>query len=378
MRNIKLGFIAGVLALFVVGAPSPAMAQTGHEHVFYEDLFNDIHEIFSSNGLWVDYNLSSLAGYTTARLNTPLTSYSVFESGCGCTVDYVSYIDNSFHLHLLRRANTTITDTDYTAATGAPGWYSGLTSYSAYEVCYADAGGQVVCLHTLSGGGYSNLSALVGAPPAAQPTALTSYTFNQGIYIDYLTNSGHINMLWYDSGSWHVSDLTAQTGGTPAVSGSALTSYTVNNNEYVDYIGNNGQVDVLWYSAGWHYTDLTSQAGAPQAISGTSLTSYTFNNGQYVDYITYTGHVGVVWYSGGSWRFSDLTSTVGAPSAESGSSLASSITGTSFQNVWYVASNPVRDVGDLYYNAGWHYADLTSIAQGQSVQQGSGLAGADY
>ena len=206
------------------------------------------------------------------------------------------------------------------------------------QVAYLTPDGHVWEL-TCNAGNWTkgDLTAITGAPPAADGSALTSYIWPGYNYkqVAYFTPDGHVWELTCNSGNWTKGDLTAITGAPSAATNSALTSYIWNGYKQVAYLTPDGHVWELTCNAGnWTKGDLTAITGAPTALAESALTSYIWNgdpgqdprvSAKQVAYETPDGHIQELTCVAGNWTEADLSAITGAPGAVADALLTSYI-----------------------------------------------------
>lgn len=253
---------SGCLTSFYTGGSYP-------EHVFFEDVNYDVHELWSdNNGGWHDSDLTTMSHGAAPESNSPLTA---FYSG-GTNPEHVFCIEsNTFHvLELYSDSN---------------GWH------------------------------YRDLTALSNGAIAFDYSFMSSFyrdtTYPKHVFFTTL-NPDHVHELWSDSnGGWHDSDITALANGSNVTNDTGLFSFYFggNSTEHVFYFDSNLYVHELWSdSNGWHDSDITALAGGVSGDYGL-LTGF-YRDASYPEHAFYVdSHFAVheLWSdSNGSWHSSVL------------------------------------------------------------------------
>ena len=304
---------------------------------------------------------------------------------------HVVYLTGDGHVHEMyfRIGGRKWSHGDLTATLGAPPAAAGsaLTSWTDahyQHVVYLTVDGRVHEMYFPIGGrkwSHGDLTSALGAPPAASRSPLTSWTDPRYEHIVYLTAEGHVHEMYFPIGGhkWSHGDLTAKIGAPPAASRSPLTSWTDPRYQHVVYLTADGHLQEMYLRLGgrkWSHGDLTATIGAPAAASGSTLTSWADPRFQHVVYLTADGHLHEMYLrlGGRKWSHGDLTANIGAPPAASGSALTS-WADPRFQHVVYLS--PDEHVHELYFPVGgqeWSHGDLTATIGAPAAASGSALS----
>jgi hypothetical protein len=269
---------------------------------------------------------------------------------------------------------------DITDTTGAPPAGGGGLAAYAFEaqgtqhVIYSSALDNHVreLWWNINGWHTADLTALVGAPPAAQP--ITGYVFQaeNTQHVVYNGVDNRIHELWFDGTGWHTGDLTAATATPPVAAGGALAGYAFDtqDTQHVMYISApDNHIRELWSDGtGWRISDLTATTGAPTAAATGPLTAYPFEKQrtQHIIYASGDGRLHELWCERTIWHTNDLTATTGAPPAQTLAGYAVEAQGT--QHVVY--SGLDHRLYELWWNNGWHLGDLTAATDAPALGGG--------
>ena len=220
-------------------------------------------------------------------------------------------------------------------------------------------------------------------PNPATASALTSFQDSVGNHLMYLGTNQHIYQMYYAFTSsiddlWVDQDLTTISGGALAASGSALSGLVNGTQEHVYYEGANNHVyQLVTNSSGqWVEQDVTASAsGGVAAVTKSPLSSITGPSYQQVFYLGTNNHVYQLQYSYSSltWICQDLTALSGAPVVLAATPLTAYINGTQAHVMWLGANTHVYQLVTNAQGA-WVYQDLTSTTNGEPTASGTGLS----
>jgi hypothetical protein len=246
-------------------------------------------------GGWFGRNVTAQAGCPKARFGSQLVA------GAGS----VFFLDIHGHVYDAQGAD------DLTARLGAPPAASAspLTGDGDSALYYLDDAGHV---HQFakSGGNWAHhsLSEQAGASAVAPGSPLASVENEDGQFVAYRNASGFLASLTNSGAGWthHV------FGGFSLAPGSSL-SYSNHTVFYVNPTGSLIQVSVGRNNRFLGFTDITAQLSASfrAPVPTTSLTSY---NGSSVFYLSDGGWVNQFAFGAG-WTYNDLSSWAAAPLA---------------------------------------------------------------
>ncbi|MGA8028806.1 MAG: family 16 glycosylhydrolase [Bryobacteraceae bacterium] len=307
----------------LAGVVDPAYGNAVRDYYIGSD--QHVHELFLSNALWSDGDLTTITGAGTAAAGGKLAS--LFDPNYNGVRTYYAGTDQ--HVHELFLSGETWQDADLTMITGA-------TSVS-------------------SGTGFATI-----LDPAYSNAVRTYYT----------GSDQHVHELFLNNGLWQDGDITMLTGGPSAATGSSLASLFDPNYNGVRtyYIGADQHVHELFLSgATWQDGDLINITGGESAATNSSLATLFDPNytGVRTDYVGADQHVHELFLTGDTWQDADLTSIAGGVAVSSGTGLTGIL-----DPVW---NNAVRDyyiggdqhVHELFlYGGFWHDGDLTVITGG--------------
>jgi hypothetical protein len=145
---------------------------------------------------------------------------------------------------------------------GAPGLSRGGGESPAFVVT-TDAAGHVL-LHGAAGSAPQDLTAALGAPPAAGAAACWHWALEGSRHIAYRDETGAVHEYLELKGRWFHAALSAKTQAPPAAADPV--GYAPADHEHVIYLGADGHVHELCFDGReWHHNDLTVAAAAPAA-----------------------------------------------------------------------------------------------------------------
>ena len=335
------------------------------QHVNYVGTDNHVHELFYDSQ-WHHNDLTLLTSAPNVAATSELDGYQTSFNN----QQHINFIGVDGHVHELF-FDSAWHHNDLTALAGAPVPLAGsaidgyaTTFNNQQHVNYIGGNNHVYELYYTNAWHFNDLTQLAGAPPPISGSALDGYqtSFNNQQHVNYIGNDLHVHELYYTN-AWHHNDLTALAGAPPAAQGTALDGYetTFNNQQHVNYLSKDNHVHELYYTNAWHQNDLTSLAGAPNAASGSPLDGYqtTFNNQQHVNFLGTDQHVHELYYTS-AWHHNDLNVLAGAPNAAPDSALDGYQTAfNDQQHVNYIGND--RHVHELFFTNAWHHNDLTLL-----------------
>ena len=232
-----------------------------------------IHELRWRNGWWQDTDLSGLLNAPPDMIGSGLASYARPNDATSNAMMHVFYISTDGHIHeLLWSTNGGWLNNDLSSVTGAPAAASGsgLTAYlfahdNSQHIDYTSTDGHI---HEIFDNGMwhnMDLSAMAGAAPALLDGTIAGYAFpndtssNAMMHVDYISLDGHIHELqWTSDAVWHNNDLSTITDAPAASLSSGLDSYTFawDNSQHVNYMTPDGHIHELYANGSWHSSDL--------------------------------------------------------------------------------------------------------------------------
>src|SRR6266581_2613540 len=231
---------------------------------------------------------------------------------------------------------------------------------------------------------YAAQGAPKGVPDAAGN--LFGYVFNaQGTqHVFYRSGNNRLNELYWDNQGWHWVDLSYVAKGAPSGksipdAAGNLFGYVFNSQgtQHVFYRSTNNRLNELyWDNKGWHWVDLSFAAqGAPPGgkvpDAASDLFGYAFEaqGTQHVFYRSGNNRLNELYWDNKGWHWVDLSYVAqGAPPGKSIPDAAGNLFGYVFnsqgtQHVFYRSTN--NRLNELYWdNKGWHWVDLSFAAQG--------------
>lgn len=200
-------------------------------------------------------------------------------------------------------------------------------------------------------------TSLSGAPLAASNGTLASYGLGTAVYVFYIGTDHSIYEIYYDtSAGWHFLSPTAVAGAPPAADGSALAAPLDGSYGYIYYFSADMHVQQLTYNTlnQWFKLDLTVNASAPLAANVSSLTAFFFGSYTYVDYLnggaptndiielyTVNAHI--------TWHYTDISAQAQVGPAAPGSALVGGRYPGQNAHVFYITANgSTYSINELY------------------------------
>jgi len=224
----------------------------------------------------------------------------------------------------------------------APGAAHARSLFSQYNVeartfdVYWISGNQHVNVFWYDGNWHwGDITAATGSPVAAANSAISGTSLNSIARTSeayYVGTNQHVYVLWFDSRlAWFYADLTASIGAPLAAQGTALAAAspgTVSQTAQLYFISTAQHVCKLFYDGAWHWEDASAAAGAPNAVAGSALSvnSKVVNTPAETYYVDANQHLLRLWFDT-SWRFSDLSASTGGGNVASGSALDNALNG---------------------------------------------------
>jgi hypothetical protein len=297
----------------IVGAAAGYVRPDGVSAVLYPDGSSHIKELALVGTSWSKGDLTAITGAPSA-----ISKPSAFVRFAERAPD-VAYIGADNHIWDLA-LNGGWSKSDLSALTGAPA-PAGSSTVAAYtrsdgvsSVVYR-SGSNIHELYRVpfgSGWGVGNLSAIAGAPAAADDPRPYVRADRINIVL-YRSTDDHIRELALVGGTWIVSDLTAVTGA-PTARGTAVGYVRSDGVTAVVFRGTDDHVWELRLVGGWIKQDITATTGA----AATQSEPYPYVRGDRVNSLVYRGfnsHMYELALSNGSWSAWDLTAFTGAPNS---------------------------------------------------------------
>jgi len=192
---------------------------------------------------------------------------------------------------------------------------------NSQNIIFRGQDGNMYSLYFIRADGWKcdNITELSRAPgPASDPSTYTYHVSNTQ-HVVYRSNDNHIQQLYsVEVGKWLSADMTAKLGAPPAAGRPSAYVYTMNNSQNIVYRGQDGQIYSMVYTkdAGWKNVNLTGIAGGP--LAGGDPTCYTFQlfNTQHVIYRGQDNHIYQLYADQtAQWKVVNMTQKVGAPLA---------------------------------------------------------------
>lgn len=221
------------LVAFTTGSPAV--------HVYYQSTNGHIHQTYTTTGSsWQDQDLTTIAGGTPAR--------AVWMAGFNIdNFQYVYFVATTGHVHQLFYDNSTWTEKDLTALSGAEvvASGSGLAAFviagrnDQFEVFFIGTDKHVVALSSINNQTWSfaDLSSLTGAPLATIANQMVAFPTPNDDFHVYFVAKSHIHQLYLPINSlWQTEDLTAESNGPKANGISGMVGYASQNNQYIYYV----------------------------------------------------------------------------------------------------------------------------------------------
>ena len=292
---------------------------------YYVGADQHVHEFFLFGGVWQDGDLSTITGsfYLTAGGSALAALFDPNYNGIR-----TDYISNDLHLHEMFLSNGVWHDADLTAIAGGTevSKGSGLASIidpvhsNAARVYYIGSDQHVHEL-VLSNGAWqaADLTALTGAGNATATSAFANLydPIYNALRTSYIGSDQHVHELSFSEGVWHDEDLTLITAAGNAATGSPLATLYDPNYRAIrtDYIGTDQHVHELFLSDGlWTDSPLPGIA----VSGGTGLSSIidpVYGNAVRLYYIGADLDAHELFLSGGVWQDADITFITIGPSA---------------------------------------------------------------
>jgi len=225
-----------------------------------------------------------------------------------------------------------------------------------------------------------------GTPANRVPDAAGNpfgYMFNAGEtqHVVYRGTNNRLNELWWNSQEgWHWVDLSFVAKGAPANgvpdAASDLSGYAIDaqGTQHIFYRSGDNRLNELWWNSqeGWHWVDLSYVAqGAPNGVPNAAGNpfGYMFNafGTQHVVYRGTNNRLNELYWDNQGWHWVDLSFVAqGAPNGvpDAASDLSGyTIDAQGTQHIFYRSGN--NRLNELYWdNQGWHWVDLSYVAQG--------------
>ena len=268
-----------------------AFSEGNLQYVFLQDAYEgDVHMLFYDNSTWTDQDISVAAGNPGVCANGVIVAFTTTPNN----QIHVYYQGNQFEVRQLFFNGTNWSDENLSAETGGPPafqtYWAGFSIGNYQFLFYGDA--ESYDLHELY---YNNigwtdidLSIQIGAPKVGGhgiagfvlPGTQTMEVF----YTDLAADQYQISSA--DNAFWSQQDLTTLTHG-PSAEGGPITAFatTPNNQLHVYYISDTQHVNQLFFNgSSWSNTDLTSQTHAGNVLNFIGISGFSLGNYQYVYY----------------------------------------------------------------------------------------------
>lgn len=209
---------------------------------------------------------------------------------------------------------------------------------------------------------------------------LRATTYPDVIY--YVDSNQNVEELRFNGSSWSVTNLMTATSATSASPYSRLTGHLYGSSDNVWYIGTDYHVHELAYygsPASWHTSDLTSLSGGPNAVLYSPLTSHTAGS-SYDDvyYVASDGDIHELAFNGSTWVDSDITgaaSAIGPSIATYTDNMSGEVNGQdNTESTFFVGTN--GDVIQITFdesNSTWGTGDLTYTTNSPQPADGTNL-----
>ena len=339
-----------------------------------------LHHLWYNNSNWQDQDLTALTG-------------GAISYGAGVTAFYttpnqelhVYYCDTSGYIHQLYYNNTTWSDQNLTAITGAPlALVGGLSGFAIGNLQYVFYVSQDQHVHELN---YNNVNwtdsdlTSLGNGVLANPVIRAFPTKpNNQLHVYYQdSNATDMHQLYFNGSSWSDADLTSATGAY-CPGGQWWAGFATGNLQHIfcagygAYSSNLDLLHIYYNNYTWVYEDITYRAGGfrlpiwPDSgvsgfVAGTQGDIYAVTNDQHVHQFT---------YAKGHWTDFDLTASIGAPTKTYGGIAAFPTTPNGQFHIYFASGS---DVFQVYYNGtAWSAQDLTGNVQADYYADMSGFA----
>jgi hypothetical protein len=363
------------LVTYQPGIDSPAVLFIGVD--------GHLHELGGSPGNWTDSDLTTSAGAQPPAPQSGLTGFWTKPAEDAATVFFFYFGAGTDHLM------------SQSFGPGAPWWSTAdltavldgalpvvgraLCSHMGTDhsrhVFFVGSGQHVQELYS-SGGEFTenDLTALAGAVPAQQDTALVSYWgIDSSQHVNYIGTDGHVHELYIRPGSgWVDNDLTElAAAGAPMANTALAGAWETDNSVHMHYFGDDGHLHELFIvpgGTGWIDHDLTKVAHAVEPNAGAALDAYSGTDGsRHVNFFGADGHIHELYNhpgaAGAGWVDNDLTKVANAVAPIVGDRALLGYWGAdSGQHVYFVGVD--GDLHQLYIQpgTGWVDNDLTQLA----------------
>lgn len=194
-------------------------------HVFYQDVSNNIHQLYFNGTVWSDENLTSTTKGVTARPSQ--SGISGFSIG---NFQYVYFLGTDGHVHEYSYVNSWV-DTDVTKKTG------GATAQA--------------------------LNRLVAFATGSQR------------HVYFVATNATIHQLYWNGTQWFDQNLTNITEGATA-EGPDIAGCAINNHQYI-FFASGGHLHMYSYINSWTDTDWTDRSGisAIEGVTGFAIPGTT-------------------------------------------------------------------------------------------------------
>jgi Phosphate-induced protein 1 conserved region len=129
----------------------------------------------------------------------------------------------------------------------------------------------------------NNIASFSNGPTLAAGSKLTSFNNSNGEHVYGIGANQHVYEFYWNggTGSWGSGDLTALTGNTLAASGSPLTSFNNSNGEHIYYVSQSQHIEELYWNSStstWSNGHLGANHGNVTVGSGSGLASFSSSN----------------------------------------------------------------------------------------------------
>lgn len=338
-----------------------------------------LHHLWYNNSNWQDQDLIALAGGAS--------SY-----GAGVTAFYttpnqqlhVYYADKNGYIHQLYYNNTSWSDQNLTALTGAPlalvGGLSGFAIGNSQYLFYVSVDQHVHQLSYVNNWIDSDLTSL-GNGVLANPVIRAFPTKPNNQFHIYYQDSNATNMhqLYFNGSSWSDTDLTSATGAY-CPGGQWWAGFATGNLQHIfcagygAYSSNLDLLHIYYNNYTWVYEDITFRAGGSELpiwpdsgvsgfVAGTQGEIYAVKNDSHVHQFTFTR---------GQWIDFDLTTHIGAPTKTFGGITAFPTTPNAQFHIYFASGS---DIYQVYFNGtAWSVQNLTGGGQADYFADITGFA----
>jgi hypothetical protein len=216
-------------------------------HVYYVGADGNRREtdcsVFFNGTNWSDENLSQETG-------GPPTQPGYWAGLSIANEQYLFYVDvDNDDLHELYYNNIGWTDVDLSMQIGAPkpagAW--GITGFvvpgtQTMEVFYTDSTYHMYQISSSDNLFWSqqDLTALTNGPSAEPGDPFTAFatTPNNQLHVYYVSQTRHVNQLFFNGSSWSNGDLTSQTHAGNVIDNAGMSGFSLGNYQYVYYPAN--------------------------------------------------------------------------------------------------------------------------------------------